>query len=384
MLINTLNSFPNVINGLIQANVSFKRLKEFLSLENLNWLSYYGFSHLKIQHEQDPSKAILMEINNADFKWKQEDTSVLNELNLEVKPGKLIGIIGKVGCGKTSLLHAIMAEITKTFGYVQINAEVCATGFAYVSQEPWIKADTIRENILFGAKFNPELYQKVIESCALLPDLIDGLPHGDETFVGDNGVMLSGGQKTRIALARACYAADKQIYLFDGPFTSIDPNVAKKIYEMCICDLLQNKTRVLCTHHAEYLMNADLVLVVDQGKVIESGPGEQVIPRFAPLKKAYKCSSQSLCNLKSFRQDSCVNFSELTSAHQLNECSYLRDHSNRLHYSQHVQKVIKNDLYTDGEHGLIDLKVYKYYCFSIGMFLSVVTLLLLTLTQGIY
>jgi len=380
---NPLNSFPNVITALIKANVSFKRLKEFLSLDNINWLTYYSFSHSN--NESESNETLLMDINNADFKWKKDDSSVLNELNLELKQGQLIGIIGKVGCGKSSLLHAIMAEITKTFGSIQINAEVCSKGFAYVGQDAWIKADTIRENILFGAKFNPEFYHKVIEACALIPDM-ESFPNGDETFVGDNGVTLSGGQKTRLALARACYAADKQVYLFDGPFNSIDPNVAKKIYELCICDLLKNKTRILCTHHAEYLMNADLVLVVDHGKVIESGPGEQVIPRFASLKRAYKSSSQSLCNLKSFRQDSCLNFTELGSLNEMTESHYSRNYHNNDHTSQHSQdsqqKANKPDLYHEGEHGVIDFKVYKYYCFSIGMCLTFFTILMLTLTQG--
>ncbi len=385
MLINTLNLFPNMINALIQANVSFKRLKEFLSLENINWLTYYSFSHsnscLEIQDK------LLLDINNADFKWKKDDSSVLNELNLEVKKGQLIGIIGKVGCGKTSLLHAIMSELTKTFGSIKINAEVCSKGFAYVGQDGWIKADTIRENILFGAKFNPDFYHKVIEACALIPDL-EGFPNGDETFVGDNGVTLSGGQKTRLALARACYASDKQVYLFDGPFNSIDPNVAKKIYELCICDLLKDKTRILCTHHAEYLMNADLVLVVDKGKVIESGPGELVIPRFASLKKAYKSSSQNLCNLKSFRQDSFLNFSELNSLNEQTEFNYSRNHNisdHNIEQSHDInQKIPKPDLYHEGEHGEINFKVYKYYCFSIGICLTSLTVLMLTLTQGNY
>jgi ATP-binding cassette subfamily C (CFTR/MRP) protein 10 len=353
-----------VISALIKANVSFKRLKEFLSLENINWLTYYSFSHSNSCLETQDT--LLLDINNADFKWKKDDSSVLNELNLEVKKGQLIGIIGKVGCGKTSLLHAIMSELTKTFGSIKINAEVCSKGFAYVGQDGWIKADTIRENILFGAKFNPDFYHKVIEACALIPDL-EGFPNGDETFVGDNGVTLSGGQKTRLALARACYASDKQVYLFDGPFNSIDPNVAKKIYELCICDLLKDKTRILCTHHAEYLMNADLVLVVDKGKVIESGPGELVIPRFATL------------NFNDLCQDSCLNITELNT---LNESNELKNHHSFDHNQNNLHKIIKPDLYQEFEHGEIDIKVYKYYCFSIGICLTCVTFLMLFLTQG--
>ena len=96
-------------------------------------------------------------------------------------------------------------------------------------------------------------------------------------------------KRTRLALTRACYASDKEILIFDGPFTAIDPHVAKKIYQAAICNFLSNKTRIICTHHAEYLINADIVLVIENGNIIKSGPGSEIIPRFARLKRAYKC-----------------------------------------------------------------------------------------------
>lgn len=121
MLISPLNSFPWVINGLVQAYVSFKRLQEFLNLKNLNWLTYYLYNELNIDQDN-----LALDIKNAQFKWKEDEPSGLNEeaqqmlnenvsildnINLRIRKGNLIGIIGKVGCGKTSLLHAIMAEV---------------------------------------------------------------------------------------------------------------------------------------------------------------------------------------------------------------------------------------------------------------------------------
>ena len=121
MLISPLNSFPWVINGLVQAYVSFKRLQEFLNLKNLNWLTYYSFNELNIDQDN-----LALDIKNAQFKWKEdepsgvneeaqqmlnENVSILGDINLRIRKGNLIGIIGKVGCGKTSLLHAIMAEV---------------------------------------------------------------------------------------------------------------------------------------------------------------------------------------------------------------------------------------------------------------------------------
>ena len=101
---------------------------------------------------------------------------------LKIKKGHLIGVIGKVGAGKTTLLHAVMAELEKLNGKIRIDSEMCTRGFAYVGQECWIKAGTIKENILFGAELDANYYKRVIQSCALATDL-NILPKGDETFV---------------------------------------------------------------------------------------------------------------------------------------------------------------------------------------------------------
>ncbi len=101
---------------------------------------------------------------------------------ISISIGQLIGIIGKVGSGKTTLLHAIMNEIEKNCGKIRINSELCSKGFAYVAQETWIKAGTIKENILFESTMDEILYKKVLEACALVPDL-NMLPNGDETYV---------------------------------------------------------------------------------------------------------------------------------------------------------------------------------------------------------
>ena len=181
MLISPLNSFPWVINGLVQSWVSLKRLQTFLNLEDLNWLSYYLFNELSVINLA-PNLSI--DIKDGQFVWKKEQTGQndLSNLNLKIKKGHLIGVIGKVGSGKTTLLHAIMAELDKLNGKIRIDSTMCTRGFAYVGQECWIKAGTIKENILFGAELDANYYKRVIQSCALAADL-NILPKGDETFV---------------------------------------------------------------------------------------------------------------------------------------------------------------------------------------------------------
>lgn len=233
MLISPLNSFPWVINGLVQAWVSLKRLQTFLNMENLNWLSFYSFNELETERDQ-----VLVDIRAGNFNWKkveinnasdmtnlisaeEERNSTLKEISIKIKKGDLIGIVGKVGSGKTTLLHAIMAELEKLDGKVRIDPNICSKGFSYVGQEVWVQQGTIKENILFGKEFNPELYRKVIEACALSADL-DSFPRGDITPVGENGLCLSGGQKARLTLARACYDIEKEIFLLDDPISAVN------------------------------------------------------------------------------------------------------------------------------------------------------------------
>lgn len=370
MLISPLNSFPWVINGLVQAYVSFKRIQGFLNLKNLNWLTYYAYNQI------EPNLAL--DIKNADFKWREENqtdnedetqrmldqsSSILSDVCVQIKKGQLVGIVGKVGAGKTSLLHAIMSEINKSNGRIRIDLNVCSQGFAYVGQDCWIKAGSIRENILFGSELNTEFYQRVIDACALGPDL-KILPQGDETFVGENGITLSGGQKTRLALSRACYSStNKEVFLLDDPLSAVDAHVAKHIYSNCICDLLAAKTRILCTHHIDYLINADLVLVIENGRLVRSGPGSEIIPSLSgDSRRFFKLDSN---RVEKDAEESKPSSEEFTDQSQLiNEAE------------------IKRQEEEEKEHGVIDFKVYKYYCLAVGVFLTLMTLLALTLMQS--
>ena len=179
MLIMPLNNFPWVVNGLVQSLVSIRRLGKFLNLENLNWFQFYTFNELNSKDE------ILIDIRSGDFSWKkpesvpdqevliqqEEDTkTILSDISFKIKKGDFIGIIGKVGSGKTSILHTLMAELEKTDGKIRIDSETCSNGFAYVAQEVWIQQGTIRENILFGAEMDYDFYKKVLDACCLEHD----------------------------------------------------------------------------------------------------------------------------------------------------------------------------------------------------------------------
>jgi len=121
-----------------------------------------------------------------------------------------VAVVGQVGSGKSSILSAILGDMEKIKGNVNVNGKV-----AYVPQQAWIQNETLRQNILFANDYNEDYYKKVLESCALEPDL-KILAAGDMTEIGEKGINLSGGQKQRVSLARAVYS-NADIYLLDDP-----------------------------------------------------------------------------------------------------------------------------------------------------------------------
>ncbi|KAI2659397.1 ATP-binding cassette sub-family C member 10 [Labeo rohita] len=238
MLILPLNAFPWVLNGTLEAKVSLDLCPE------------------------DPLTAV--EMDQASFSWKQSE---------EHDSGSLVAVVGKVGCGKSSLLAAITGDLSRSGGEVFVQGR--EQGFGLAVQEPWIQHATVQDNILFGRDFDSVFYQAVIEACALADDL-NILPGGDQTEVGENGVTLSGGQKSRLALARAVYM-DKEIYLLDDPLAAVDADVAHHLMEKCILGILKNKTRILCTHRIEFVDKADVVVLMENGMIVKTGTPKEVL-----------------------------------------------------------------------------------------------------------
>jgi ATP-binding cassette subfamily C (CFTR/MRP) protein 1 len=191
---------------------------------------------------------------------------ILKNLSFSVIKGQLLAIVGPVGCGKSSLVSAMLGEMTKTAGTVRVAGSV-----AYCDQKPWILNATLKDNITFGEPFNEEKFNSVIASVNLADD-IRMLPAGVLTEIGERGINLSGGQKARVAVARAVYK-DVDVYLLDDVLSALDAQVGHHVFHECILKHLRarNKTVVLVTHSVHLLDKADVIIVMDGGKVKACG-----------------------------------------------------------------------------------------------------------------
>lgn len=184
----------------------------------------------------------------------------MKNISLKLQNSQLLAVIGPVGSGKSSVINLLLKELPYKSGKMNITGKI-----SYSSQEPWLFSGSVRQNILFGEKFNEERYLKVIDICALKSDFAQ-FPHGDKTLVGEKGKSLSGGQKARINLARCVYKI-ADIYLLDDPLSAVDANVGKHLYENCIREFLSNKLCVLVTHQLQYLKNADNIIIMQDGEI---------------------------------------------------------------------------------------------------------------------
>jgi ATP-binding cassette subfamily C (CFTR/MRP) protein 1 len=206
-------------------------------------------------------------------------TATLSAIDLSVQPGQLVVVCGPTGCGKSSLLSALLGEIKRLDGAVQLCGSV-----SYVPQRAQIYNQSLRDNILFGQAFEEERYHMVLEACALGPDLIT-LANGDLTEIGERGVNLSGGQQQRVNLARACYARSDVIML-DDVLSAVDAHVGQHIFTKCLCGFLRGRTRLLVTHAtAVALPHADLVVAMGSGgRILAYGPPDDDREAIASLR----------------------------------------------------------------------------------------------------
>uniref|UniRef100_A0A8C2TFQ1 ATP binding cassette subfamily C member 8 n=1 Tax=Coturnix japonica TaxID=93934 RepID=A0A8C2TFQ1_COTJA len=222
-----------------------------------------------------------VKITNGFFTWTPEGPPALSNIDIRIPQGQLTMIVGQVGCGKSSLLLAILGEMQKISGTVswssctsdsEMGEDIRKRGsVAYASQKPWLLNATVEENITFESSFNKQRYKAVIDACSLQPD-IDILPHGDQTQIGERGINLSGGQRQRISVARALYQQTNVVFL-DDPFSALDIHLSDHLMQEGILKMLREdkRTVVLVTHKLQYLPHADWIIAMKDGYIQREG-----------------------------------------------------------------------------------------------------------------
>ncbi|KAJ3187463.1 Multidrug resistance-associated protein 1 [Gaertneriomyces sp. JEL0708] len=286
-LLEPMGSLPRIWSRFVGARVAWLRINELLAISAINVeirMETHGKSKPSDRDfavsltaasfiwptapdadEQSKSPAGTLEINLD----KKIVSPYLDSINVDIKKGELTVVIGKVGSGKSAFLSAIAGEMTRTSGKVFLSGTV-----AYCAQTPWLPSGTVKENITLGLDVDEVRLEKTAVACALSPDLAL-LPGGIDANVGEDGSNLSGGQKARLALARALYQT-ADIYLLDDPLSALDARVSKDVFQTAICTQLAGKTRIMVTNNLSIALSADSVILMDDGKVICHGSPDEV------------------------------------------------------------------------------------------------------------
>ncbi|EQC33914.1 hypothetical protein SDRG_08594 [Saprolegnia diclina VS20] len=276
ILRSPLNNVPEAMNGVVEGFVSFGRLEDF-----------YGRPE-RVPVTQGDLASPGIELNGTSFMYDGSERPALAHLDARWGMHHLVAVVGAVGSGKSSLLHGLLGNVPCTQGQVYLRGTV-----AYVGQQPFIQNATLRDNITFGLPFDVLKYKHAVSVCSLQADLAV-LPGGDLTEIGEKGINLSGGQRTRVALARAVYM-DADIYLLDDPLAAVDAHVGADIFKECIGSALKEKLVVLVTNALQFLKDVDSIVVLNNGAIVEAGPYASLVadPEAHPVLSAMLASIQS-------------------------------------------------------------------------------------------
>ncbi|QGG51934.1 ABC transporter ATP-binding protein [Lysinibacillus pakistanensis] len=263
-----------LINVMQQGNASLDRVQETLNYE------------ADVQNIANPQMIATpngIGFDDLTFQYPMSQVKNLQRISLSLKKGQTLGIVGKTGAGKTTFLRQLLREYPISEGQLSIDGvditaqtkEQLLDWIGYVPQDHVLFSRTIRENILFGKEDATQAeLQQAIHAAYFEKDL-ENLPMGLETLVGEKGVSLSGGQKQRVSIARALIK-DPEILMLDDSLSAVDAKTEAKIIEN-IQRERQDKTTIITTHRLSGIQHADIIIVLDEGQIIEQGTHEQLL-----------------------------------------------------------------------------------------------------------
>lgn len=265
-------ALPMALTSIFRAITSQQRINEFLLEEDQDYMNYL--------HRSDPAYGYdepAVVLDTATVSWNGSDVEekkALSDISLQAYRGDLVCVTGRVGSGKSAFLKAIGGELAVLTGTILVKGSL-----AYCSQESWLQNTSIRANILFGEKMDLDWYQRVLVACELQEDLKQ-LSGGDLTDVGERGISLSGGQKARVALARAVYTR-ADVYLLDDVLSAVDEHVSARLVDNLFSKdgLLANRTIILATNNVKVLSHASQIIALSGKKVVASESFKEVVEK---------------------------------------------------------------------------------------------------------
>ncbi|KAJ6723967.1 hypothetical protein OIU74_008348 [Salix koriyanagi] len=353
MLQDPIFNLPDLLSVIAQGKVSADRVASFLQEDEIQ--------HDATEYVPKDQGEYAISIDDGRFSWDSDSSNpTLDEIRLKVKRGMKVAICGTVGSGKSSLLSCILGEIQKLSGTVKISGAK-----AYVPQSPWILTGNIRENILFGNPYDSVRYYRTVKSCALLKDF-ELFSCGDLTDIGERGINMSGGQKQRIQIARAVYH-DADIYLFDDPFSAVDAHTGTQLFQECLMGILKDKTVIYVTHQVEFLPAADIILVMQNGRIEQAGTFSELLKQnvgFEALVGAHSEALESVLAVENSRRTSQdpepddESNTESTSNSNSSLSQYHSDHDLSVEISEKGGKFVQDE---EREKGSIGKEVYWSY-----------------------
>ncbi|KAL0232850.1 hypothetical protein GEMRC1_011597 [Eukaryota sp. GEM-RC1] len=253
-----LTVLPRVITGLLEGKVTMERAQSFLIADEVDE-----------GHRGQESDNHVIRVENASFQWDSEDDAkfLLKDINFSVKKGELFGIISSVGQGKSSLVNAILGEMKLLKGIASITTK----NLQFLPQEPWLIAGTVLENITLGSPDVSDEHLKNSLKISCLEYDLELFPSGIHTEIGSNGITLSGGQKARVAMARALYR-DPDVLVMDDTYAALDAHVARRSFDLLVDWCQSNsKTLVFATNNVALLQRFDQIVVLESGSISSAG-----------------------------------------------------------------------------------------------------------------
>ena len=242
-----------------------------------------------------------IDLNEVGFQFPESNQKILHDISIDIKPGKTIALVGKVGAGKSWLVNMIPRLVDPTLGGIKVDGQDIRDyklgnlrrSIGFVPQEPVLFSDTVRNNILFGREGISEDTLNWAVEISQLTSEIATFPEGIDTYIGTRGMSISGGQKQRLALARAL-AGKPQILILDDCTSALDSSTESALWDS-LHKVLPDMTTILITHRPDTLERADMIYVLEDGQIIENGKHSELIKnggRYGKMYRRYKLQEQ--------------------------------------------------------------------------------------------